>query len=495
MVTKVLVVEDDFALRTALTASLEISGYKVFSCESAENAVQFLAGSQVVDMIITDIQMGNMSGIDLLKHIRNNSRSLPVILMTAYGDVSDAVKAMKLGACDYIQKPFEPETLTKLIDEYLPADLSENIVIKDPASVKIYQYASKIAATDSNVLLSGESGSGKEVMAKHIHQCSNRSKKKFVAINCAAIPENMLESTLFGFEKGAFTGAHQASAGKFEQAQGGTLLLDEISEMPLPLQAKILRVIQEKEVERLGGKKVIKLDVRIVATTNRDLREEVNENRFREDLYYRLNVFPIHCLSLRARPQDILPLADTFLKKYASNKYQPLDDTDGLRFSNSAKTKLVSYAWPGNVRELDNLVQRVAVLSSNKIIGPQELLFELQDVIDGDNDRVHAQGFNTDSLEACDLETGNFETRYFENNDDKAVNHVSVDLFENMTKNPLGDDMRHHEFQLIVESLAKCRGKKKDVAEMLGISARTLRYKIARMRDAGYAIPDKQSFA
>ena len=451
MTTNILVVEDDFALRSALAASLEVSGYKVSLADSGEAAVAILNKPNAADMVITDIQMQQLSGIDLLKHIRKNNTRLPVILMTAYGDVSDAVEVMRLGACDYLQKPFEPERLTSLIEKYLPNYSIEEIIIVDPRSVEIYQYAKKISSTQSNVLLSGESGTGKEVMAKYIHQNSDRSDQKFVAINCAAIPENMLESTLFGYEKGAFTGAHQACAGKFEQAQGGTLLLDEISEMPLSLQAKILRVIQEKEVERLGGKKLIKLDVRIIATTNRDLKKEVQHKRFREDLYYRLNVFPINCLSLKDRPKDILPLAKALLIKY-----DRVDFRGSLEFSAEAIAKLISYEWPGNVRELDNLVQRVAVLVSTQIIGPNDITFEGQVAND------------------C---------------------AVQPDLINENQNNQLGSDMRHHEYQLIVESLAKCNGKKKEVAEQLGISARTLRYKIASMREAGYSIPDKKSLA
>jgi len=476
MVTKVLVVEDDFALRSALTASLEVSGYKIHACENAEKAVMFLAGSNPTDMVITDIQMGNMSGIDLLKYIRKNDQSLPVILMTAYGDVSDAVEAMRLGACDYIQKPFEPDMLTDLIEQYLPSFSDENVIIDDPASQKIYQYAKRIAITNSSVLLTGESGAGKEVMAKYIHQNSNRANNKFVAINCAAIPENMLESTLFGFEKGAFTGAHQSSAGKFEQAQGGTLLLDEISEMPLSLQAKILRVIQEKEVERLGGKKVIKLDVRIIVTTNRNLKQEVAEKRFREDLYYRLNVFPIYCLSLRERPKDIIPLAKAFLQKY-----DLVDIRGRLYFSEAAKLKLMTYSWPGNVRELDNLIQRVAVLSNSKKIEAEDLL------VDDLRSSVNQLGVNGFEQAANGIDLANIST------DSGDLNNDASD--EESFNSQLGSEMRNHEFQLIIESLAQCRGKKKDVAEMLGISARTLRYKIARMRDAGYEIPDKRSFA
>ncbi len=455
MVTRVLVVEDDFALRSALVASLEVSGYKIISSESAESAITQLAKTPLPDMVITDIQMGELTGIDLLKHIRKSNQQMPVILMTAYGDVSDAVEVMKLGACDYIQKPFEPEKLTEIIERYLPQTGDQEIIVIDPASSEVFQYAKKIAATQSNVLLSGASGSGKEVMAKFIHQNSPRKDNKFVAINCAAIPENMLESTLFGYEKGAFTGAHQSMPGKFELAQGGTLLLDEISEMPLSLQAKILRVIQEREVERLGGKKEIKLDVRVIATTNRDLKEEVSNKTFREDLYYRLNVFPIRCLSLSERPKDILPLAKSLLKKYRDSQSLQMPE-----FSAEAKAKLISYSWPGNVRELDNLIQRVAVLAGDDLVQSEDIVFEMPLGQSAQSGLVSLTEVNSDQAD-----------------------------------NQLGNDMRNHEYQLIVESLAKCNGKKKAVAEQLGISARTLRYKIAKMREAGYAIPDKKSFA
>lgn len=449
---KILLVEDDFALRSALLASLEISGYRVKSCENAESAISEVNKAGSFDLVLTDIQMGEMSGIDLLKYIREQYKLLPVILMTAHGDVSDAVEAMKNGACDYIQKPFEPSELTKIIDNYLRDSNDDSIIIVDPVSVNLYQYAEKIAATDSNVLLSGNSGAGKEVMAKFIHQNSSRSDQKFVAINCAAIPENMLESTLFGYEKGAFTGAHQASVGKFEQAQNGTLLLDEISEMPLALQAKLLRVIQEKEVERLGGKKIIKLNVRIIATTNRDLKKEVLEKSFREDLYYRLNVFPIQCPDLHQRPADIIPLAEKLLNKYITGE-------NGV-ISTEAKAKLLAYGWPGNVRELDNLIQRVAVLCNGSRIESSDIVFE-GEAFSGEQQQTLASG----------------ETQ------------------KNVDSNLLGSGMQQHEYQLIIESLAKCQGKKKLVAETLGISARTLRYKLAKMRDAGYTIPDKKSFA
>ena len=487
MSKRLLVVEDDFALRSALVASLEVAGYNVTAVEDAESAVIVLnkqsQKNQVVDLVITDVQMKSMSGIDLLRHIRLNDRKLPVVLMTAFGDVKDAIEVMKLGACDYLEKPFEPNKLTKLIEKYIPDNVDEKIIIEDVASQKLFEYAGKIAQTNSNVLLVGESGSGKEVMSQFIHQNSTRSESKFVAINCAAIPENMLESTLFGYEKGAFTGAYQACAGKFEQAQGGTLLLDEISEMPLLLQAKLLRVLQEKEVERLGGKKLIKLDVRVIATTNRNLANEVKEKNFREDLYYRLNVFPIRCLSLRERVNDILPLARRLLNQYANACGVAKISNEANRrveFTIDAAMKLKTYSWPGNVRELDNLMQRIAVLATGNTITANEIQFENFDLgISSNNftdvgaiEMSHGTNLPTDIAEFADLN---------ETNTDEA--------------NKLGSDMRQHEYQLIIESLEKCSGKKKDVADLLGISARTLRYKLAKMRESGYQIPSKKSYA
>ncbi len=447
MTANVLVVEDDNALRDALTASLEVNGYNTTAVACAESALSLINQGELPDMVISDVQMGDMSGIDLLKNIRRSNSQLPMILMTAYGDVNDAVAVMRMGACDYLQKPFEASRLTDLIENYLPRQALNGIVIEDPESRQLFDYAKKISTTDSSVLLSGPSGAGKEVMAKFIHQNSARKNKPFVAINCAAIPENMLEATLFGYEKGAFTGAHQACSGKFEQAQNGTLLLDEISEMDLALQAKILRVIQEKEVERLGGKKIISLDVRIIATTNRDLKAEVSQKNFREDLYYRLNVFPINCLALADRPKDIIPLAEMMLAKN-----QHVISRGGLELSPSAKAKLMAYSWPGNVRELDNLIQRIAVLSSEQVVLADDIHFE---------------------------------------NESLTSTQLGEHTVDSNSESQLVCDMQHHEFQLIVEALDKYNGKKKDVATGLGISPRTLRYKLARMRELGYPIPEK----
>src|SRR5471030_3475565 len=305
----VLVVEDDAALREALIDTLRAAGLPALAAADAPAALQLLQSEEIA-LVISDVQMPGPDGYQLLTSIRRLRPDLPVVLMTAFGTVSQAVAAMREGATDYIVKPFDAQALIDMAQRQLAARVTPNELIAiDPESKRVVGLARRIAQTDATVLISGESGTGKEVYARFIRDNSPRAGKPFVAINCAAIPENMLEATLFGYEKGAFTGALAAHAGKFEQAQGGTLLLDEISEMDLGLQAKILRVLQEREVERLGSTRTISLDVRVIATSNRDLPEEVRAARFRADLYYRLNVMSLRLPSLRERRGDILPLA------------------------------------------------------------------------------------------------------------------------------------------------------------------------------------------
>ena len=296
MAIKVLLVEDDPALREALVDTLLLAGHGFHAVASAEEALLAVA-EQPFSLVVSDVNMPGMDGHQLLSRLRASQPQLPVLLMTAHGAVKRAVDAMRQGAADYLVKPFEPKALLDLVARHALGSLGVvdtlGPVAVEPASVQLLALAARVARSDSTVLISGESGTGKEVLARYIHQHSSRAEQPFVAINCAAIPDNMLEATLFGHEKGAFTGAIAAQAGKFEQADGGTLLLDEISEMPLSLQAKLLRVLQEREVERVGGRKPIALDIRVVATTNRDLAAEVAAGRFREDLFYRLSVFPL----------------------------------------------------------------------------------------------------------------------------------------------------------------------------------------------------------
>jgi len=308
----VLVVEDDKNLREALTDTLELAGYSAIAAADAEQALSWLEKGNP-GLVLSDVQMPGMDGHALLRMLKTRRPDIPVILMTAYGQIDRAVQAMRDGAVDYLPKPFEPDQLLATVARYFRQSgeaPASGLVAEDPTSRALQDLARRVAASEASVLLTGESGVGKEVFARYIHRHSARHKGPFVAVNCAAIPENLLESILFGHEKGAFTGATAAQPGKFEQANGGTLLLDEISELPLNLQAKLLRVLQEREVERVGGRNAIPLDARVIAATNRDLTAWVREGRFREDLYYRLNVFPLEIPPLRERPADIPALAD-----------------------------------------------------------------------------------------------------------------------------------------------------------------------------------------
>ncbi|MDO6476473.1 sigma-54 dependent transcriptional regulator [Alteromonas sp. 1_MG-2023] len=442
----ILIVEDDAGLREALNDTLKLADYRVVAAASAENALIQLAAEKV-DLVVSDIQMGDMNGLTLLKNIKARYPQLPVLLMTAYATIDDAVQAMRDGATDYLSKPFAPEVLLNLVSRYAPAHKIESRtpIAADPGSLRLLELSRKVAGSDATVMVLGPSGSGKEVLSRYIHDQSSRAAEAFVAINCAAIPENMLEATLFGYEKGAFTGAVQACPGKFEQAQNGTILLDEITEMDLALQAKLLRVLQEKEVERLGGRKTIALDVRVIATSNRDLRQAVEAGEFREDLYYRLNVFPVVWLPLAKRPGDIVPLAEHLIQRHTGGQREST-----LRLSGAARNKLVQYDWPGNVRELENVIQRALILCDGEVIESSDLMIDM------------AATLASHSIQADEVVT-----------DDSK----------------LGSELRHQEHQIILDTLQLCKGKRKEVAEKLGISPRTLRYKLARMREEGIDVP------
>jgi len=450
----VLIVEDDEALCEALCDTLELENYQVISASNGTEALLKLA-KNTVKLVVSDVQMPVMGGVELLNQMQLQYADIPVLLMTAYGSVPKAVDAIHAGAADYLVKPFDASELALKVAYLLANAVVDNTkqVLADDAMQKLYGLAKKVAQSDVSVLIQGPSGSGKEVLAQFIHQHSAFKEGPFVAINCAAIPETMLESILFGHEKGAFTGATQAAPGKFEMAQGGTILLDEISEMDINLQAKLLRVIQEKEVERLGSQRKIKLKVRILATTNRHLKDYVREGAFREDLYYRLNVFPLLIPSLKDRRDDILPLANELLKKYATTGNNlPV-------FTQSAEQCLVSYAWPGNVRELENIVQRALILQEGNTITEQHLIFEGMD-----NAADLLESTPQIALESNDLEC-----------DDLAPS--------------LGSGLRSAEEKIILNTLIELQGSRKLTAEKLGISPRTLRYKIARMKDEGVIIP------
>jgi len=437
----ILIVEDDPSLQEAIQDALAM--YKTVCANDGDEALIVLETHRA-RLVISDVQMKPMDGFRLLENLKTRFPNLPVLLMTAFATVDKAVKAMQLGASDYLTKPFEFDLLlTKVEQTIAPKQVSfGEVPSKDRSMQDIVALAGRVAKSDATVLIQGESGTGKEVLARFIHKNSLRDKKPFVAINCAAIPENMLEAMLFGYEKGAFTGAHQMTQGKFEQAQGGTLLLDEVSEMNILLQAKLLRVLQEKEIERLGGKKTISLDVRVLATTNRNLREYVNEAKFREDLLYRINVFPITIPPLRERKSDVLALAKTLLARHKGQ----LGSIPVL--SKAAIKSLENYSWKGNVRELENVIQRALIMTSGSVI------------------------------EDCDLV---FET--------EQPNVMSSTRNEEPVVKGLSQGVKAAEDELILETLKDVNGSRKNTAERLGISARTLRYKIARMKDSGITIP------
>ena len=498
--SRILVVDDDSQLREAIVDTLMLSGYDCLEASSGEDALYLLLKRQV-DMVIADIQMGGMDGHTLLRNIRDKYPQLPVLLMTAYANIDGAVRAMREGAIDYLAKPFAPE-----------------------------------------VLLNRPSGSGKEVLSRFVHDNSPRAHCPFVAINCAAIPDTMLESTLFGYEKGAFTGAVQACPGKFEQAQGGTILLDEITEMDLNLQAKLLRVLQEKEVERLGGRKTIDLDVRVIATSNRDLKQAVAEHKFREDLYYRLNVFPLRWKPLKERIKDVEPLARYFLQRHATENSRAIPE-----LSPQAIMALNAYSWPGNVRELENVMQRALILCDGSTVKPENLILDdfegalgtsttlsagvsphlwqeqqvpsaLQPAVPVPGlppQGIPAQGVPPQALPPQGVPPQAVPPAYTSAAQPYAppqpprpgvgyggasvgvTSHSAVEAVAStmdMVRNQkiptsLGGELKQQEYQIILDALIDCRGNRQAVAEKLGISPRTLRYKIAKMREEGMIIP------
>ena len=437
-----LIVEDDRDLRDALCITLELAGYVVIPAADGSEALATMQRRRV-GLVISDIQMQPLDGLGLLREIRQLHPHVPVVLMTAFGDIESAVAAMRAGASDYLAKPFEPTSLLAQVERYRLRPVTEDdegIVAADPKTSALLALAGRVAASATTVLLSGESGSGKEVLARYIHRRSPRAGEAFIAVNCAAIPDNLLEATLFGHERGAFTGANQAQAGKFEQAQNGTLLLDEISEIPLPLQAKLLRVLQEREVERVGAKKALALDIRVIATTNRDLGACVAAGTFRADLYYRLNVFPLHLPPLRERPADIVPLARRCVARHAQ-----LLGRSPLRLAPEAEQRLVAHPWPGNVRELENILHRAVILAAG--------------------DLIEAAQFDFGAAPAAQAAQPPQQS-------DAAAPGAAM-------------DMKSLERAHIVETLLAVNGSRKLAVQRLGISERTLRYKLQQYRLEG----------
>lgn len=392
MKEKILIIEDDPAMRLGMSHFLSSAGYIVKEADNGSKAIDMMKDS-AFDLVITDIRLPGLDGLSLLKEVKSRYPDTGVILITAFADIKTAVQAIKDGAFDYIAKPFSNEELLLVIERFFNFRRLQNEVISLRESIKertqerligisphmkeIFDRIEAIAMTDAPVLIQGESGTGKELVANAIHNKSHRKNRPYIKINCAAIPETLFESELFGHERGAFTGATETKKGKFELASGGTIFFDEIGDMPLPLQAKLLRVLEDSTVTRLGGREPIKVDVRCIYATSKNLKNLIKENRFREDLYYRINVIPINIPPLRERKEDIPPLIEHFLE-YFQKKYSKPD----LKISPSAYEALLSYNYPGNVRELKHAIERAVLLSSTDTIEiknlPEEFMPDLK---------------------------------------------------------------------------------------------------------------------
>jgi DNA-binding NtrC family response regulator len=387
--SNILVVDDKDTMRNMLTETLTEEGHRVDSAQDGRRALE-LVRNKSYDLVLTDLKMPDVDGLEVLTHVKDVDHDTSVIVMTAYGTIEDAVAAMKKGAYDFITKPFDTDHLCVLINRALENQrlVAENTLLRqelleghgfsdiigqNEKMVEICNLIQKVAGSDASVLLQGESGTGKELFARAIHSLSLRKDRPYIAINCAAIPRELLENELFGSEKGAFTGAHARKMGKFEIANTGTIFLDEIGDMDVSLQAKLLRVLQQKNFERLGGTKPLEVDVRVIAATNMDLPELIKVKRFREDLYYRLSVFPINIPPLRERPDDVKRLAEYFVSKYCREMKKM---TKSL--SKDAINLLEKYHWPGNVRELENTIERAVILAEGKKITPDHLAIRLQ---------------------------------------------------------------------------------------------------------------------
>lgn len=376
----ILVADDEPNIRRVLAAVLEREGYRVITARDGGEALGLLV-AQKVQVVITDLKMPGVDGLEVLKFVQQNQPGTPVIIITAHGTIDNAVQALKAGALDYITKPFEKDQLLAVIakavrteslarEDFHPPDgfWNVNIIGQTPQMKEIYQIVERVADTPSTVMITGESGTGKELIAAALHRLSSRRDQPFIKINCAAIPRELMESELFGHERGAFTGAVAAKPGRFELADGGTLFLDEIAEIPVDMQVKLLRAIQDAEFERVGGLQTVKVNVRLVVATNRELQKEVEAGRFREDLFYRLNVVPIHLPPLRERRQDIPLLVRHFIEKFRQKLSRPVNE-----ISPEALELLVGYRWPGNIRELENVIERCVLFTNGSVIQAEDL--------------------------------------------------------------------------------------------------------------------------
>ncbi|MCH8207482.1 MAG: sigma-54-dependent Fis family transcriptional regulator [Nitrospinae bacterium] len=448
---EILIVDDEEEMRAALSAALEREGYKTTAVDTGTAALEIL-NDREFDVVLSDVKMPKMTGPELLREVKKRKPHIEVIMMTAYGTIDNAVESMKAGAFDYLLKPFSADILTATVNRVFqtgpkkspqPAALLQNekkkfqerqILTKNKKLLELLKFVDNIAYSKSTVLITGETGTGKEMVARYIHQKIPRADKPFLAVNCAAMPEGLLETELFGHEKGAFTGAISRKEGKFELAHTGTLLLDEVTEMTPPLQAKLLRVLQEHEIDRVGGKQAVPVDVRIIATTNKDSKKLIAENKFREDLYYRLNVIPLKLPPLRERKEDIPLLAKHFLKKHCAINHKSISG-----ISADTLSLLQKYEWRGNVRELENIIERSVLICQEESLLPAHLF------MDDELPTGHHSKLNTNA---------NFKGTIYEMEKD-----------------------------LIFQTLAEVNDNKTRAAEALGISIRTLRNKLNEYKE------------
>jgi DNA-binding NtrC family response regulator len=443
----ILIVEDEAKMRRLLELNLGDDGFTTFSAEDAETGLKLLRENPI-DLILTDLKLPGMNGLEFLQTVKRQNAALPVVVMTAFGSVETAVDAMKAGASDYVLKPFSLTEMRIVIHKELDVrNLREenrslrealgkryshpNIVARSPKMQEVLATVERVAPTNSTVLLGGESGVGKDLIARAIHEKSRRASGPFLKINSTAIPENLLESELFGFEKGAFTGAVASKPGKFELADKGTLFLDEIGDVPPVTQVKLLRVLQEREFERLGGTRTVKVDVRLIAATNKDLRQALEQGTFREDLYYRLNVVPIDIAPLRERKEDIPDLVNLFISRFTGESGKPVEG-----ITREAMQSLVNYHWPGNVRELQNIVERACALAKGSVLGPSDIHLDIRPV--------------------------------------KAATGPGGFLPDGMTLEQWEDEM-------VQEALRRANGNKSQAARLLGLSRNALRYRLSKI--------------
>ena len=464
-IQRVLIVDDDSFSREFLTEASRTLGFQTDSCNTGEQALEFVRRNPV-DLVFTDLRMPGMSGVDLVRKLNQELPEVPVVVVTAHGTVEAAVEAMHLGAVDFLVKPCSPDTIELIVEridrtcrlerenEYLRSEVTADhglaLIAESTGMQELLKTAERVASSKGTVLITGESGTGKERIAHYIHHKSPRRDGPFIRVNCAALSEQLLESELFGHERGAFTGAHKRHEGRFELADGGTLLLDEIGEVSPAVQAKLLRVLEEEEFERVGGTTTLKVNVRVITTTNRDLPKEISEGSFREDLYYRLHVLPIHMDSLRDRREDILPLANHFAGFYARQ-----NGLEAPIFSPEAEARLFDWNWPGNVRELENAIHRAVILVDGGVIQPDHLLFEPMP--------------SMDRKPKFTLVT------------DKGEYLGSISSYSPLANRQLADLER----EAILCTLEATRGNKTEAARRLGVTARTLSNKMKLWRELG----------